>query len=83
MDRKIVADKVIGCVADHFSIGAEKVSETTAVGGLNGWDSTTHVSLILGLEETFGVEFDVAKVGSVQNVGDIIDLCSSAVSQQA
>ena len=35
------------------------------------WDSLTHISLIIALEEEFGIEFSAEEVTSMANVGDL------------
>lgn len=41
------------------------------------WDSITHVSLVLAIEEKFGVRFRVGEVESAKNVGDLVDLIAA------
>ena len=48
-----------------------------AAEGVDGWDSLTHVRLILSIERAFGVKFSTAEVGRLRNVGDLMDLISS------
>lgn len=40
------------------------------------WDSLLHISLVLSVEEAFGIRFRVGEVESTRNVGDFIDLIS-------
>ena len=40
---------------------------------VKGWDSLKHVELIVSVEGVFGVRFKTAEVGSLNNVGDLID----------
>jgi acyl carrier protein len=51
------------------------VTTEAVVLDFEGWDSTTHVGLILELEEALGIEFDVERVSSFENVGELIDEC--------
>jgi acyl carrier protein len=36
-----------------------------------GWDSFNHVTLIILMEEQFGIRFTTDEVGSMENVGDL------------
>jgi acyl carrier protein len=45
------------------------------------WDSLAHVSLILAVEEAFGVQFRVGEVEATQNVGELADLIIKRKSQ--
>jgi len=41
---------------------------------VDGWDSVTHIRLILAVEEAFGVKFAAAEVGEPDNVGELVAL---------
>jgi acyl carrier protein len=47
--------------------------ETTAQ-DVEGWDSLTHVTLLINAERTFGVKFSSSEVASLKNVGELLDL---------
>ncbi len=40
---------------------------------VKGWDSLTHISLIMAVEETFEIRFSTKEVMSFQNVGEMLD----------
>lgn len=39
---------------------------------VEGWDSLTHVTLIVALEEAFKVQFSTVEVMGFQNVGEML-----------
>jgi acyl carrier protein len=39
-----------------------------------GWDSLTHIRLLLTVERAFKIKFSVTEVGELKNVGDLIML---------
>jgi len=47
--------------------------ETTA-DDIDGWDSQTHVLLIVAAEQRFGIKFRTAELESLQNVGHFAQL---------
>ena len=47
------------------------------------WDSLTHVSLILAVEQAFGIRFRVGEVESTRNLGDLADLIEKRLQQRA
>ena len=47
------------------------------------WDSLTHVSLILAVEQAFGIRFRVGEVESTRNLGDLADLIAKRLQQRA
>jgi acyl carrier protein len=42
-----------------------------------GWDSLSHVRLILTVEKAFRVSFTASQVGRFKNVGELADLVQS------
>ena len=48
------------------------VTDQTVAADIPKWDSLTHISLILALEEEFGIEFSSEEVTSMADVGDLI-----------
>ena len=39
-----------------------------------GWDSLTHVRLVLAVEKAFGISFSAFEVARLKNVGEFVDL---------
>jgi acyl carrier protein len=50
------------------------VTRETSAADVEGWDSLTHVSLILSIEKRFSIRFKSAQVASLKNVGELVDL---------
>jgi acyl carrier protein len=44
---------------------------------VDGWDSLTHIRMLLTVEKTFGVKFSTSEVGQLQTVGDLVKLIQS------
>lgn len=59
---------------DLFEDDELLVDRKTTAADVPGWDSLMHVRLILGMEKAFGVRFTSSEVGSLKNVGDLLDL---------
>lgn len=47
--------------------------QTTAQ-DVDGWDSLSHVRLVLTVEKAFGVKLSAGEIGRLKNVGDLIVL---------
>jgi acyl carrier protein len=45
------------------------------------WDSLAHVSLIIAVEQAFGIRFRVGEVESAKNLGDLADLIAKRLPQ--
>jgi acyl carrier protein len=51
---------------DDWEIGDE-----TIAGELPGWDSLSHINVVLAVEKHFGIRFKGAEVLRLKNVGDL------------
>ncbi len=48
---------------------------------IEGWDSLSHVNLIVAVESTFNIEFGQREILSFKNVGDLIKSIEGKISQ--
>lgn len=56
---------------DVFEDEDLSITRETSAGDIDGWDSLTHVTLILQVEREFGVRFSSSEVASLRSVGDL------------
>jgi acyl carrier protein len=47
-------------------------AETTAH-DVEGWDSVSHITLIVAIEESFGIKFKSAELEKMKNVGQLVE----------
>ena len=41
---------------------------------VDGWDSLTHIRLILSVEKAFKIKFTTSEIGKLENVGGLVAL---------
>ena len=46
---------------------------------VDGWDSLTHIRLILTIEKVFKIKFSTSEIGKLENVGDLVALIQGKV----
>jgi len=46
---------------------------------VDGWDSLTHIRLILSVEKAFKIRFNTSEIGNLENVGDLVTLVRARV----
>jgi acyl carrier protein len=46
---------------------------------VDGWDSLTHIRLMLTVERAFKTKFSTSEIGKLNNVGDLVALINSRV----
>ena len=74
MSDQDIAERVRAVIADQFSISPDVISRETTALDVDGWDSVTHVYLMLEIERRFGFKIPDDRVFNMDNVGDLIDL---------
>ncbi len=46
----------------------------TQAADVPGWDSVAHITLVVALEQKFGIRFQTAEIEELRNVGDLARL---------
>ena len=71
----MIDQKLQAIFSDVFGLPASQFNENLSQDNLEAWDSVMHLSLLLTLEQTFGVTFDPedgAKLTSVKAIRDAL-----------
>jgi acyl carrier protein len=68
-------------VFDSVFLQKVEVRRDLSASDVEEWDSLTHVSLILAVEQAFGIRFRVGEVESTKNLGDLADLIVKRLPQ--
>ena len=76
MDEVEVYAKLTDVFHDVFDEDVP-VSPDLSADEVDGWDSLTHLRLILTVQKEFGVKFSAAEIGGLENVGDMVGLIQS------
>ena len=53
------------------------LTETTTAKDVEGWDSITHVLIVVAVEKKFRVKFTAGEIQQLQNVGELAALIRS------
>ncbi len=73
MQQQEVLDKLQD-VFDGVFLEEVKVTPELSAKDVEEWDSLTHVSLIIAIEQAFKVRFRVGEIEATKNVGDLAAL---------
>ena len=60
--------------------GLCRLASATTADDVPGWDSLTHIDLIVAIEKHFKIRFTTGEVTALKNVGDLMDLIASKSS---
>jgi acyl carrier protein len=59
---------------DVFDDETIEVTPQLTAKDVDGWDSLTHIRLILSVEKAFKIKFTTSEIGKLENVGDLAAL---------
>ena len=62
-----IEDRVRTVIAEVFDLMPDEVGPDTSTDTVEAWDSLQHLSLVLALEEEFGIHFDDEETVSLVN----------------
>jgi len=67
-----IETRVRQVLAEILGIDAAAVGDATSMDTVEQWDSANHISLVLALEEEFGVSFDVSEIEAMISFPDVV-----------
>ena len=59
---------------DLFDEDSIQLTPKLSAKDVDGWDSLTHIRLILTIEKTFKIKFTTSEIGKLENVGELVAL---------
>jgi acyl carrier protein len=65
--------RVADIIRTVFEDDAAVIDRKTTAHDVDGWDSLSHVNLILALESAFKIRFGQKELLNFKNVGDLVD----------
>jgi Acyl carrier protein len=77
MDEQQIYTQLAEVFHDVFDDDDIEVTPKLSAKDVDGWDSLTHIRLILTVEKAFKVKFSTTEIGKLQNVGDLVGLIKS------
>ncbi len=78
-----IYDRLTGVFHDVFDDTEIVLAPQLTADDVDGWDSLTHIRLVLSVQKEFGVTFSSGEVGQLKNVGELADLIAKKLGVQA
>jgi acyl carrier protein len=50
------------------------ITMETQANEVEDWDSVNHISIVVGIEQKFGIKFKTAEIEDLRNVGELVEL---------
>jgi len=73
-DVNEIRAKLNNVFQDVFDDPNIQIRDDMTAEDIDDWDSVAHITLILSVEEAFGVRLNAAEIGKLSNVGAMIEL---------
>lgn len=74
MSREEVFEEVRKIFWTIFDDEDIEINDETNAEDIEDWDSLEHVNLVVAMEKKFSLKFDMKQVGTLKNVGEMVDL---------
>jgi acyl carrier protein len=74
LNREAAVQRLNRVFRETFDNDDIAVGDATTAADVDGWDSVAHILLIVAVEREFRMKMTAAEVGSMQNVGQMLDL---------
>ncbi len=58
------------------------IDEQTTAADVDGWDSLSHVRILLEIEKRLGIRFDGSEASHAKDVGELVDLIGRALTRR-
>jgi acyl carrier protein len=74
MDEPQIYARLGEIFQDVFDEDSINLTPKMSAKDVDGWDSLTHIRLMLTVEKTFKIKISAPEIGKLENVGDLVAL---------
>jgi len=79
MDEPQIYQRLTEIFHDVFDEDSIEVTPKLSADDVDGWDSLTHIRLILTIEKVFKIRFSTSEIAKLENVGALAALIQGKV----
>jgi acyl carrier protein len=72
MTQPDILSRVNAIVGDVLAIDNLSLEPSTTARDVEGWDSLTHVQIIVAIEKAFNIRFRTGEMAGIANVGELV-----------
>lgn len=80
MDRSEILQQVNGIFTDIIDEENIELSTETTANDIEGWDSLTHIQLVVAIEKHFKIRFNSKEIQGWKNIGELLSSISAKIS---
>ena len=81
MEQGALKQRLTRVFRNTFFQPSLELEETMTASDVEGWDSLSHINLVLAVEKEFGISMTTRDVRSLKNVGDLMSLIERKAPQ--
>lgn len=74
MTREDVYKELNAIFRNNFDDEKIELTDNTSSSDIDGWDSLEQINLIVAIQDTFDIKFNIEEANSMKNIGEIVDL---------
>jgi acyl carrier protein len=74
MDQAQIYSKLSAVFCEVFDEDDLHLRPETTADDVDGWDSLSHIRLVLAVSKVFGIKFSASEIGGLKNVGEFVEL---------
>lgn len=79
MDQPQIYTRLTSVFRDVFDEDDLALTPETTAEDVDGWDSLSHIRLVLAISKSFGVKFSASEIGGLKNVGEFVELIQKKI----
>ena len=81
MSREEIFGEVVEIFREVFDDEDLEINDNTNSDDIEDWDSLENINLMVLMENTFHIKFQISEIGDLENVGDMVDLIMKKVNE--
>jgi acyl carrier protein len=79
MDQPQIYTRLTSVFRDVFDEDDLVLTPEITADDVDGWDSLSHIRLVLAVSKSFGVKFSASEIGGLKNVGEFVELIQKKI----
>lgn len=74
MDESDIYARLTEIIRDFFDDDSITATPALSAKDVDGWDSLTHIRLLLTVERAFKIKFSTSEIGKMETVADLVTI---------
>jgi acyl carrier protein len=82
MDKQAILSQTQDIFRDYLEDDGIVLTNTTTANDVEGWDSLSHLQLIVAMENHFKIKFSSKEILAWKNVGELIESIAARIGKE-